>query len=64
VKIRQLNGRTILEWILGKILGRAYTELFWLRIGTRNFYLWAWKWYFGFNETRGISFVVEVERNF
>jgi hypothetical protein len=46
------------------MLGRAYTELVWLRIGTRNFYLWAWKWYFGFNETRGISFLVEVERSF
>jgi hypothetical protein len=32
----RINGRIILEWILGKLGGKVWTEFIWLRIGTRS----------------------------
>ena len=38
----RLSCRTVLEWILKKLVGRALTGLIWLRIGKtgRLFYIW------------------------
>jgi hypothetical protein len=32
----RINGKGILEWILGKYGGRVWTGLIWLRIGTSD----------------------------
>jgi len=37
-----IDGKIILEWILGKWGGRVWTERIWLRIGTNGRPLWIW----------------------
>jgi hypothetical protein len=53
------DGRIILKCILKKPVGRAWTGLIWLRIGTGGGILRPLKWIIGFHKTWGISSLTE-----
>jgi hypothetical protein len=48
----KLDGRIILEWIIGKEGVKVWSGLIWLRIGTSGGLLWTRWWTFGFHKRR------------
>jgi hypothetical protein len=38
-----VNGRIILKWFLGKLVGKLWTEFIWFRIRTSSGFLWKEK---------------------
>jgi hypothetical protein len=54
-----VDGRIILEWILGKQGKKVWTGFIWLRIGTSGALLRTRQWTFGFHKRWGISWLAE-----
>jgi hypothetical protein len=54
-----VDGRKILEWILGKQEGEVWTGCIWLRMRTSGRLLWTRKWGFGYFKMCEISWLVE-----
>jgi hypothetical protein len=54
-----IDGRIILEWILGKWHGKVGTGCMWLRTGTSGRLLWTRSWTFVSHKRQGISWLSE-----
>jgi hypothetical protein len=54
-----VDGKIILERVLGKFCGKEWTGCIWLRTGTSGRLLWTRRWTFGFRKRRGACSLCE-----